>query len=45
MTRLHRAIRDHWVGAIQRAIVLGEEDAAYRLTVALLRRLRELGAC
>jgi hypothetical protein len=44
MKLLHRAIRARWVASIQRAIALGEEEAAYRLTVALVRRLRELGA-
>jgi uncharacterized protein (DUF2267 family) len=42
MTREHRRIRDAWVAIVRRAIALGDADAAYRLTVALVRRLREL---
>jgi hypothetical protein len=41
--RLHRQIRDSWVDTVCTAIAFGDGDAAYRLTVALVRRLRELG--
>lgn len=42
MTREHRAIRDSWATVIMRAIDLGDADAAYRLTIGLVRRLHEL---
>jgi hypothetical protein len=35
-------IAEKWSTSIRRAIELGEADAAYRLTVALVRRLNEL---
>jgi len=31
-----------WSDCVRRAITLGDADAAYRLTVAFVRRLREL---
>lgn len=53
-TRIKReiAVADHvgrgrvvraWTTTIKRAIELGDDDAAYRVTVAFVRRLRELG--
>ncbi len=44
MTYHHRLVALSWSAAIRRAIALGEATAAYRLTVDLVRRLRELGA-
>ena len=44
MTRTQRRIRISWIIAVTRAIQLGEADAAYKLTVAFVRRLREVGA-
>jgi hypothetical protein len=41
MTREHSRIVDHWIASIRRAIELGEADAAYRLTRALVVRCRE----
>jgi hypothetical protein len=38
-----RVVRS-WSTATRRAIELGDGDAAYRLTVAFVGRLRELGA-
>lgn len=38
-----RAVKQSWRLAIQRAIALGDADAAYRLTVGFVQRLRELG--
>lgn len=43
MTRLHHAIVRSWADTVETAIRCGDPDAAYRLTVAFLRRLRELG--
>lgn len=44
MTRNQRRVRISWIIAVTRAIQLGDRDAAYRLTVAYVRRLREIGA-
>lgn len=43
MKRAVWSVRDSWLRTIRAAIILGEADAAYRLTVAYVRRLRELG--
>lgn len=43
MTRSQRAVRQSWVATIRAAIRLGEDEAAYRLTIGYLRRLREVG--
>lgn len=43
MTRMQQLVVCSWFNAIQRAIALGEVDAAGRLSTALVRRLRELG--
>jgi len=43
MTAAHRRIRDSWFAAIRSAIALGDGDAAFNLTVHLVRRLRDLG--
>ena len=43
MTRHHRRIVDAWSAAIRRAIALGDGESAWRLTIGLVRRLRELG--
>ena len=37
------AIKHSWVMVIRHAISQGDADAAYRLTIGYLRRLRELG--
>lgn len=42
MTRHQHNIVESWAYAIQAAIRLGDANAAYRLTVGLVRRLREL---
>ena len=42
MTRSPSAIIESAALTIRFAIVLGDENAAYRLTVALVRRVREL---
>ncbi len=44
MTRHHARIVDSWATTIRRAIELGEADAARRLAIALVRRIRELTA-
>jgi hypothetical protein len=36
-------VRESWVACIVRAIRLGDGDAAYRLTVGMVRRLRDFG--
>jgi hypothetical protein len=43
MTRLQHLIVLSWKFSIVRAIQLHDADAAYRLTVGLMQRLRELG--
>jgi hypothetical protein len=43
MRRVNRLIVHSWANAIRQAIKLHEDDVAYRLTVGLVRRLRELG--
>ena len=43
MKRNHRQIVSSWVDSIRNAIRVGDADAAYRLTRALIGRLRELG--
>jgi hypothetical protein len=43
MKRHHHIIVRSWAASILRSIALGEADAAYRLTRALVGRLRELG--
>lgn len=44
MTRNHHGIIQHWADAIRAAMFrVHDPDAAYRLTVALVRRVRELG--
>lgn len=43
MTPAQRSIRDSWTRTVRRAIELGDADAAYRLTLGFLQRLRELG--
>jgi hypothetical protein len=43
MTREHERIVTHWRSTIGRAIELGDDGAAYRLTRALVDRCRELG--
>jgi hypothetical protein len=40
---LTRAIVNSWSDCIRRAIVLGEGDAAYKITVNFVHRLKELG--
>ena len=37
------AIKRSWVQVIQHAIQRGDADAAYRLTIGYVRRLREIG--
>jgi len=44
MTRHHARIAESWASTIRRAIELGEGDAARRITIGLVRRLRELWA-
>lgn len=43
MTRYQHTVIDSWSWSIRRAIELGLLNTAYRLTVAFVRRLRELG--
>jgi hypothetical protein len=43
MTREHHRITNAWAQVIARAMELHDADAAYRLTVAAVRRCRELG--
>jgi hypothetical protein len=43
MTRTQRRVRLSWLFAIRRAIQLGDANAARRLTIGLVHRLRELG--
>jgi hypothetical protein len=43
MTREQRSIVDAWAYVIAWAMELHDADAAYRLTVAAVRRCRELG--
>jgi hypothetical protein len=43
MTRFQITIRDSWFAVVHCAMVYREPDAAYRLTVAFVRRLKELG--
>lgn len=42
MTRLHQIIVASWSDTIRHAILLGDGDAARCLTIAFVRRLREL---
>jgi hypothetical protein len=37
------SIKRSWVMVIRCAIAAGDADAAYRLTIGYLRRLREIG--
>jgi hypothetical protein len=37
------AIKHSWVMVIRHAIGAGDADAAYRLTIGYVRRLREIG--
>lgn len=37
-----RHVRESWMQAITRAIELGDANAAYKLTVAYVRRLRDV---
>jgi hypothetical protein len=43
MTRTHQRIIDSWRTVVQNAIDEHCADAAYRLTIGLVRRCRELG--
>lgn len=43
MTKVQHRIRQSWMQSILAAVCLGLPDAAYRLTVAYVRRLREAG--
>lgn len=43
MTRLQHRIVESWADVVTRAIRLGHDDAAYRLTRGFVRRCRELG--
>ena len=43
MTRLQQRVVDYWLDTIRRAVALGEDDVAYRLTRGLVERCRELG--
>jgi hypothetical protein len=43
MTRGQSQVINSWTACIWHAIQLGNDDAAYRLTIGLVRRCRELG--
>jgi hypothetical protein len=43
MTREHHRILDSWLRSLRCAIEMGDADAGYRLTLGLVRRLREIG--
>jgi hypothetical protein len=43
MTRHQLRVVRSWLFVIERAIALGDGDAAYRLTRGLVRRCREFG--
>ena len=43
MTRYQASVVLRWAWTVRNAVALGEADAAFRITVGLVRRCRELG--